>query len=321
MVSIEVFRDAKLNDKYLDLCLFVCRQPHDYIYKPIYVHKIFLCQKSQLINTLYLNEEKNRNNGIGWSPVHSLEIILPNNITYEAFIAALNLLYELSIDNEIDIVEVIDALVFLSVSHRLILKVLKKNIPIDTKLTDKQIKVINHVIDLMDNDSKPSLDINKEQNTLNPLNPLSRFYGIELLDKASPDEEDALFGYDMSQSWIKQCYLRSSKLRFSQLPDYKPPIESQWTHLKQVPLNKSIKIESLGITWELERFIKSYGYDDNSDIIKLYIHENQNPNKIINIRVIFILYTESRRHKINIVHIDKLCTDKYKLNYMVKNYK
>ena len=290
------FTEFKQQSKFFDLRLLIKRG--DEFYDPILIHKAFMCIKSKYINTFLENTPSS-----DWPPTHTLIIELPNNISYESFNVAIDYIYKIKHDNYPDAIGVVDALMFLLIDHKSLMKIYRKIVPIDRPLSEQHLHTILHLMDVYDKHS------------------LIEFYGVELLDHIEGiDENSILFGRDMTSDQFKEVYEKRNHGRFSEKIPYISSVESEWVHLKSVT-HKSYNFTALGIDWCVNRWMHSFSFGDNEDFVKLYVSEKCESTEKFNIRVTFIVYSEISRRMIEINHVNDFNPMEYKHSYMSRYHK
>lgn len=95
---------------YLDLCLKIGEEN-------IYVHKSLICENSELVAML------NRRNSINsWPPIHTIELILPDNLLTEDIKAAINYIYNKNQGE--DLVSTLYGLIYLLVPDKIIVSLI-----------------------------------------------------------------------------------------------------------------------------------------------------------------------------------------------------
>lgn len=281
--------------KYCDLIInFGC--------KSIKVHKIIVCENSPLVSRLLGSDDN-------WPPINSIMIELPDNISEETFENAIEYLYtKKGNDNPIDLIK---GLVYLQIDFKSILSLVKKSLPIKTKLEQFQIDILLYIFNL------------NLENSL--LNPLLSFYGNELsLPISKAAERTFIFGTE-DENRLIEIYKKKKENKFNRLPEYIAAKEKKWFHFSSFLPDKSQKIEAFGVKWQINRFLYSFGYQDNEDLVKLYVDESYidpdpAPETHLNIRVNFIIYSMERTPKVEIIQERKVIPNKYKSSYMKSNY-
>jgi hypothetical protein len=303
MVSILDFQQFKDQNKYFDLFLNIDD-------KQIKVHRLVICPKSKYLDMLLINKETKQKDN---NPVGILDILLPSNITYDDILEAIDCLYGIKKSNCSK--NIIDALMFLMVDYSMIIIILQNIIKIDKDLSPDHINLIERLIK-----SSGYHAIGK----YNELYPLIEFYGRELsLLELSLPNDILIFGNNFRGDYYFNNRNITKSLKLSSYePDDIKILDSQWYHFNKLK-SGSTKFTALGIDWSLNRHLHSFSYGDEEDLLHLYVDESYNTNQNIQykIRVLFVIFLETRKSRVKMVYVDNLLPNEYKVSYMSRNYK
>lgn len=290
-----IINNLKPNDKFCDLCLL----NND---SNIKVHKFVVCNISKYISMLV--EKEQEKNTLEWPPIHTLKISLPENLSFDDFIDAINYIYEIDSDKKYSH-NTLQFLMFMLVSDELLIKLFQKNTSIRVELSDENKKLLISLLEII-----------KKKDAL------IDFYGTEISEYLNISDIDRIiFKKPLSENLIMKKYdIEKNQRVFSKkMGKFEPSIESSWTYFEKVSYS-DIKFNAIGIDWVLNRFTVPGFYGGRDDVLHIYVDEKFQPNSILNLRVCIIIFTETIKPRTSFFVINNFNTDTYKLSYMKKNY-
>ncbi|KAL9647039.1 hypothetical protein ABK040_016514 [Willaertia magna] len=283
----------------------------------IKVHKEIVCEKSSFLKMILNREQEKQKEE--WPPIHTLEINLPENLSFEMFNYGIDYLYtneiqsikennkenvkeeikeeikEESKEEKNDLIEFLYCLLYLSVDNKVIFETLAKLLPNDKPLEQLHVNLIELLID--------------QKGYCKEILNLYCFYGMELQqylplpnnlnnknhitsnhdNNNDNNNANELFMYP--NAYIFGEYIKN----LEKLKDYEKKrrnkhlaknalgekvIESKWIDLFINEENKIINFEAFGIIWNVSIW-KDLAYDDECLVIK-----PQKVNEDITIRVV-----------------------------------
>jgi hypothetical protein len=280
----KIFNRFKQDNKYFDLKLIIGTQE-------FLCHKAIVCSKSDLINMLITKEQEK----IGpWPPINTLQLNIPDGLTSDDIITTINSFY--NTNNKC----CIKTLLYLAVPIPVLDNYLNLRLYGSSLLTQDQIDLLIFLYDNFRGEY---------------LNPYIQYYYLELSDRITVDD-----GLYFGKTLIHHPkYLKLNKTSSEQKIIHFPSTETG-----PILPNKKVTFTAFGIKFDLHRFIKSYGYNDHDDMIKLYVNSDNNTPIMTgskSLRTTFAIYAKNDEPYIKISEVDDFVPDHYKTYYMVENYK
>ena len=259
----------------------------------IKVHKVIVCEKSPILAAM-ASHRGGTSASPEWPPIHTITLDLPD-VTESSFLDAIRYIYNEK-RNE-DILPLIKALICLECDKKDVLKLTRKSLKGSDKLSQSQVDLLLYIFELY------------------PQSPFLNFYGHELDCTPNSDisELGPFFGLKYEELLIQKY---NNRRRF---PPYVEAKEKKWFHFYSFPSNDSHKIEAFGVDWLIDRFLYSFGYGDDVDLIKIYVDDAfiSPPGETkLNIRANFIIYSLEREPKIEILRGENINPEEYKSTHM-----